>query len=197
MGFEPMNTGFADQRVSHFAIGARCCQLSDQARHTLLDILYLIAHSFSYDCKDGKPEYFSYLIYFSSLCYRKVFLRQVPALYIKSAAAAPGALGGVFDGYRSGNDNLLARPPVCWTRHVICIGGLQCLEEAKDLIDVSPNLHRVVDERPDIALWVDGKCCTDRCRVRSRLMDQTVGCGDLLIEIGDERELHLDVANLL
>ncbi len=26
MGFEPMNTGFADQRVSHFAIGAcvRC-----------------------------------------------------------------------------------------------------------------------------------------------------------------------------
>ena len=23
MGFEPMNTGFADQRVSHFAIGAR------------------------------------------------------------------------------------------------------------------------------------------------------------------------------
>lgn len=28
MGFEPMNTGFADQRVSHFAIGARAaaCQ---------------------------------------------------------------------------------------------------------------------------------------------------------------------------
>ena len=31
MGFEPMNTGFADQRVSHFATGAhgpaalRCC----------------------------------------------------------------------------------------------------------------------------------------------------------------------------
>lgn len=23
MGFEPMNTGFADQRVSHFAIGAQ------------------------------------------------------------------------------------------------------------------------------------------------------------------------------
>ena len=28
MGFEPMNTGFADQRVSHFAIGARCCYKS-------------------------------------------------------------------------------------------------------------------------------------------------------------------------
>jgi hypothetical protein len=26
MGFEPMNTGFADQRVSHFAIGARRCR---------------------------------------------------------------------------------------------------------------------------------------------------------------------------
>ena len=27
MGFEPMNTGFADQRVSHFAIGACYPQL--------------------------------------------------------------------------------------------------------------------------------------------------------------------------
>ena len=26
MGFEPMNTGFADQRVSHFATGASCRQ---------------------------------------------------------------------------------------------------------------------------------------------------------------------------
>jgi hypothetical protein len=30
MGFEPMNTGFADQRVSHFAIGAHCCHLTCQ-----------------------------------------------------------------------------------------------------------------------------------------------------------------------
>ena len=26
MGFEPMNTGFADQRVSHFAIGAHAAR---------------------------------------------------------------------------------------------------------------------------------------------------------------------------
>lgn len=32
MGFEPMNTGFADQRVSHFAIGAHRCQPEGQAR---------------------------------------------------------------------------------------------------------------------------------------------------------------------
>ncbi len=34
MGFEPMNTGFADQRVSHFAIGALwwdCCRGARQA----------------------------------------------------------------------------------------------------------------------------------------------------------------------
>ncbi len=34
MGFEPMNTGFADQRVNHFAIGAHsllsCCRKSPQ-----------------------------------------------------------------------------------------------------------------------------------------------------------------------
>jgi hypothetical protein len=29
MGFEPMNTGFADQRVSHFAIGACMPRRSD------------------------------------------------------------------------------------------------------------------------------------------------------------------------
>jgi hypothetical protein len=39
MGFEPMNTGFADQRVSHFAIGAlevpeKLCNL--QAMHVQL-----------------------------------------------------------------------------------------------------------------------------------------------------------------
>src|SRR5487761_993951 len=45
MGFEPMNTGFADQRVNHFAIGAHRCQLSHQARHTLSVPL------FSHGCK--------------------------------------------------------------------------------------------------------------------------------------------------
>ena len=29
MGFEPMNTGFADQRVSHFAIGAHDSAVTD------------------------------------------------------------------------------------------------------------------------------------------------------------------------
>ena len=36
MGFEPMNTGFADQRVSHFAIGAYRGKLVGQACHRLL-----------------------------------------------------------------------------------------------------------------------------------------------------------------
>ena|GEM_PF-2558524 len=36
MGFEPMNTGFADQRVSHFAIGASRCQLVLPACHGVL-----------------------------------------------------------------------------------------------------------------------------------------------------------------
>jgi hypothetical protein len=35
MGFEPMNTGFADQRVSHFAIGASSCdQNRKPTRHS-------------------------------------------------------------------------------------------------------------------------------------------------------------------
>jgi hypothetical protein len=44
MGFEPMNTGFADQRVSHFAIGARAAarllgQVSGGAIH-VVDLPY-------------------------------------------------------------------------------------------------------------------------------------------------------------
>jgi hypothetical protein len=32
MGFEPMNTGFADQRVNHFAIGAYTLRTSNLRR---------------------------------------------------------------------------------------------------------------------------------------------------------------------
>ena len=35
MGFEPMNTGFADQRVSHFATGAHSCLLQATAYNIL------------------------------------------------------------------------------------------------------------------------------------------------------------------
>ncbi len=36
MGFEPMNTGFADQRVSHFATGAHPARLRSAHRKTLI-----------------------------------------------------------------------------------------------------------------------------------------------------------------
>ena len=38
MGFEPMNTGFADQRVSHFAIGACTPRLSDISTRTAVQL---------------------------------------------------------------------------------------------------------------------------------------------------------------
>ena len=60
MGFEPMNTGFADQRVSHFAIGAHRCQLNLQARHTLSGLPAFSAES----SKISKPGclFSSYLL---------------------------------------------------------------------------------------------------------------------------------------
>ena len=36
MGFEPMNTGFADQRVSHFAIGASGCRATGRDAQRIL-----------------------------------------------------------------------------------------------------------------------------------------------------------------
>jgi hypothetical protein len=41
MGFEPMNTGFADQRVSHFAIGALIRHATDSRREPSLTLLRL------------------------------------------------------------------------------------------------------------------------------------------------------------
>jgi hypothetical protein len=58
MGFEPMNTGFADQRVSHFAIGAHECLLAfprkqepEQARITA--VVLLSAGKASPSCNPG------------------------------------------------------------------------------------------------------------------------------------------------
>jgi hypothetical protein len=48
MGFEPMNTGFADQRVSHFATGALVCLLSQAAQLTSAALLYGGTASLSY-----------------------------------------------------------------------------------------------------------------------------------------------------
>jgi hypothetical protein len=40
MGFEPMNTGFADQRVSHFAIGARSRRTRTARRRQFVKAYY-------------------------------------------------------------------------------------------------------------------------------------------------------------
>jgi hypothetical protein len=40
MGFEPMNTGFADQRVSHFAIGACTPCTQNPARTAIVAEVY-------------------------------------------------------------------------------------------------------------------------------------------------------------
>ena len=39
MGFEPMNTGFADQRVSHFATGASAPPRASHATENIADVL--------------------------------------------------------------------------------------------------------------------------------------------------------------
>ncbi len=38
MGFEPMNTGFADRRVSHFAIGARTATYAMRVCGKVVDV---------------------------------------------------------------------------------------------------------------------------------------------------------------
>ena len=48
MGFEPMNTGFADQRVSHFAIGAHGASAVTRQKHGCIEEATPAAQPYEY-----------------------------------------------------------------------------------------------------------------------------------------------------
>jgi hypothetical protein len=89
-GIEPSNTGFADQRVSHFATGAHLALRAASLFKAALRV-YLL-------CLAGK-----------------FFLCQVPRFYRQACPAAVGALARVFHGNRSRDDDGFTNLPV--SRH--------------------------------------------------------------------------------
>jgi hypothetical protein len=78
-GIEPANTGFADQRVSHFATGA-----------------HLIASGAALPINAAPEDYL--------LC-GKVFSCQVPAFHLQPCSPAIGAFACVFHRRRRRNDH--------------------------------------------------------------------------------------------
>src|ERR1700730_4798380 len=108
-GIEPSNTGFADQRVSHFATGAHLVTL----RAALVASSALRVYLF---CLIGE-----------------ILLCQVPGFYCQPCSAAVGALARVFHRNRSRHDDRVSPLPVGGNRDAVTVNGLQSLEDTDQL----------------------------------------------------------------
>ena len=86
-GIEPANTGFADQRVSHFATGAHLISKGSLDRETALRESLLALGG-------------------------KIFLCQIPGFHREPRSAAIGALACVFHCSRRRHNDRLSQPPV-------------------------------------------------------------------------------------
>ena len=80
-GIEPSNTGFADQRVSHFATGAHLVNLTAEPWQGSAFRVYLF-------CLPGE-----------------ILLCQVPGFYCQPRSAAVGALARIFHRNRRRHDH--------------------------------------------------------------------------------------------
>jgi hypothetical protein len=87
-GIEPANTGFADQRVSHFATGAHLVVLRAASLTRAALRVYLF-------CLGGK-----------------ILFCQVPGFYCQPGSAAVGALARVFHRDRGGHNDRISPLPV-------------------------------------------------------------------------------------
>ena len=95
MGFEPMNTGFADQRVSHFAIGA--CNA---------EALFLPIQTAGADTlRDGEAR-------------TGLRLRRCPQVGLYGLVAGEN-LVRLFVGDGTGDDDVVALLPVCRRRDAV------------------------------------------------------------------------------
>jgi hypothetical protein len=85
-GIEPSNTGFADQRVSHFATGAHWIAAGSLTERLPQDLLLALGG--------------------------KILLRQIPGFYRQPRSAPVGALAGIFHRSRRGHNDRLSQLPI-------------------------------------------------------------------------------------
>jgi hypothetical protein len=77
MGFEPMNTGFADQRVNHFAIGAHNLKQQDPPLGWVSDRSKLLSsiHSATYPKKPPQQQRQRVRVGLSVIVIAKIYYR--------------------------------------------------------------------------------------------------------------------------
>ena len=124
MGFEPMNTGFADQRVSHFATGA--------SRIRNLPIRFLTGSVFSSVTKKLNPSIHLALLWLRSRAdiglHRPITGKELIRFFV---------------GYRAGNDDVVPDIPVCGSRHLVFRRKLNRIERTKDFVEVASGAHGI------------------------------------------------------
>ena len=107
MGVEPMNTGFADQRVSHFATGASCCHLSCQ-----------------FDGPNPRRG-----VDPSSIPQYLLRLRRCADIWFHRLVAGKELIR-FFVRHRARDDDVIARLPVRWSRYLVFRRELNGIERA-------------------------------------------------------------------
>ena len=125
VGIEPTNTGFADQRVSHFATGA----------HVL-------------------PRVFKLTIHGGMLCEKLLRLGRRAEVRLDGFVAGEDFVG-VFVGDGAGDDDVFTLLPVGWGGDLVLGGELDGVEYADDFVEVAAGGHGVGDLELDALVGAD------------------------------------------
>ena len=71
--------------------------------------------------------------------------------------------------------------------------SLQGVDDAHDLVEVSPDIERIVDHRTQLALWVNEEHSAHGRGGSACLVDHPVELRHLHVEVRDDRELDIDI----
>lgn len=120
----------------------------------------------------------------------KGFFGEVPVGDV-DALGFEAFFGGLLGG-GGRDDHFVTGLPVGGAGDTVLVGGLESVDHADDLVEVTAKVQRIIDHRTDLELGVDEKDASNSGCVGRRLVDHVVESGDFLVEVGDDGELDLD-----
>jgi len=97
----------------------------------------------------------------------------------------------ILDRWR--DDDILAALPVARRYHVEIVGELQRVDHTQDLGEIAPSAGWISDHEPDVLRGIDDQERSHGRRAAGIGMNQIVQLADLLIDVGNDRELNLRV----
>ena len=106
---------------------------------------------------------------------------------------------GVLGGHPHGHDHAVAGLPVGRGGDGVGIGGLECVDHADDLVEVAAYRLGVGEHEAQFVLGIDDEHRADGGRVTLAGVDHVVQLGDLVVGVGNDREVERgtrDLANV-